>query len=239
MPSYQRSMDIVGSKLIVEQTHKTTKNTIKLDQRVDRNLLIAIYENGRQILQNRVDEFGPCANENQRLPENDETILKAFAFMRPIFDMYVKNEINKDEILTVKNKLIAEHRGQLNGEKARSRGSKAQSKKPERTSEGSNGTRTSNGSEGASKQTGPSKGSLKKPTSTKSQKKKADDDEEKETIDIDDAEDDGSKKKSKTDEDKSIGERKSSEYLQIKMPPIQSTIEILEILLIDPDHEDP
>ena len=82
-------------------------------------MLIAIYENGRQILQNRVDEFGPCANENQRLPETDETILKAFEFMKPIFDMYWKDEIQKDELITVRNKLMAERKEQGIGKGSR------------------------------------------------------------------------------------------------------------------------
>ena len=37
-----RSNDALGSKIALEGIHKTTKNTVKLDQRVDRKLLIAI-----------------------------------------------------------------------------------------------------------------------------------------------------------------------------------------------------
>ncbi len=237
MPSGSRSMEVAGSKLILEQTHKTTKNLIKVDQRVDRNLLIAIYENGRQILQNRVDEFGPCANENQRLPETDETILKAYAFMKPIFDMYVKDEISKDELVPLRNKLMAERKAQNGGKaggKTASRGPKEQSKKPEGTSKGAKGTSESSGSKEASKGAGPpSKQSSKK--QSKEPKKAA---EEKKMVLEDDADETERPSEARGAPEAKPGNKSIKiQDLQIKLPPIRSTLEIFEILLEDPDAD--
>lgn len=110
IPLNSKSMDVVGSKLILEGTHTATNNAVKLDQRVDRKLLIVIYEQNRQILQCNVEEFGPCANGNQRLPETDETLIKAFDFMKPIYDRYIKDDVAKDELVNLKIKMLEERR---------------------------------------------------------------------------------------------------------------------------------
>ena len=229
MPSGSRSMEIVGSKLILEETHKATKNIIKLDQRVDRHLLIAMYENGRQILQNRVDEFGPCANENQRLPETDKTLLKAYAFMKPIFDSYVKDEISKDELIPLRNKMLAERKEKKTEGKAASKKTEATSTKTEATSKASKATSNSSGSNEASTAAGPSKGIPRKPTrSIKA--------EEKKPMVIDDSEDNDTTE-SEAQGAKAKVDKKSMKIkdLGIKLPPILSSLETFEIFVSDPD----
>lgn len=101
-----KDMNLLGIKSRLSGLHKATKNTITVDQRVDRHLLIGMYENGKMICSHRVDHFGPVRNGNQRIGDEDPTLIKAFVFFKPIFTMYVNNKIKRDELHNVKNKMI-------------------------------------------------------------------------------------------------------------------------------------
>ena len=55
---------------------------MKVDQRVDRSLLMSIYEQGKQISQVRVDKFGDLDQDAPaRLPNEHEVVKLAGDFM--------------------------------------------------------------------------------------------------------------------------------------------------------------
>eukprot|EP00972_Heterocapsa_arctica_P027402 4029007-Heterocapsa_arctica.AAC.1 len=55
-------------------THCDTKHKVTIHQRVDRFLLLSMYEQQRQILQVRMNLFGPVANDHEQLPMGDCTL---------------------------------------------------------------------------------------------------------------------------------------------------------------------
>ena len=72
---------------------------IRIAQRPDRHLLLSIYEQSRQIYQVRVDAFGPLPEDHKGvLPHNNETLLKALQFLKPLAEDYSKDKITKDEL---------------------------------------------------------------------------------------------------------------------------------------------
>ena len=78
----------------------TTKHELSIRQRVDRMLLLSLYEQSRQILQVRTDKFGALEdNEDGRvktLPNGHPTLLRAVEFMSSIADMYATGQINQE-----------------------------------------------------------------------------------------------------------------------------------------------
>ena len=217
LPLNSKSMDVLGSKLILEGTHKATNNAVKLDQRVDRKLLIVIYEQNRQILQCNVEEFGPCANGNQRLPETDETLIKAFDFMKPIYDRYIKDDVAKDELVNLKIKML-EERKKL-----------PQNKKQENNEGGSTGS-----NEGTAKKKtagAEPKRASKGKTNVKQTKPKNKDDEDDDAEPTEDINDD---KESDVIRDRSrspirpCGFWRACEFCSLRMPPIKSSLMMFE-----------
>jgi len=220
LPVNNRSMDVLGSKLILEGTHKATKNAVKLDQRVGRKLLIVIYEQNRQILQCNVEEFGPCANGNQRLPETDETLIKAFDFMKPIYDLYIKDEVAKDELVNLKIKML-EERKKLPKE------NKKESKEGDST--GSNkGTIKKRPAVAEPKRAskGKSKGKQTKP-----KKKNDENDDAEPTEETDDD------KESEVIADRPRSPKKACEFRGLRMPPIMSSLKMFDDHLSDDESD--
>ena len=183
-----------------------------------------IYEQSRQILQCKVEEFGPCANDNQRLPETDETLINAFDFMRPIYELYINDEVKKDELIDLRNHSLHElRRDRPSGAKGKSKGTKKGSSKG---SSGSNGSNT--GSKGSGKK--------KKDESKKKKDESIDDpppapeeDDEDEEYEVD-ASDSDSSTGHHDDQPMRMIKRPSqaskiTEIVGLKMPPIKSSIE--------------
>ena len=65
-------------------THNQTKHKIVLKQRVDRVLLLSLYEQERHVLQVPVSSFGPNESEHVQLDREHPTLKKALAMMIPL-----------------------------------------------------------------------------------------------------------------------------------------------------------
>ena len=89
-----------------EGEHIATKHVLTLCQRPDRKLLLSLFEQGRQILQVRMDHFGELDDPNTRLPRDSEILKKAVEFMKPIAELFAKNKIQKDELSSVRDNLL-------------------------------------------------------------------------------------------------------------------------------------
>ena len=80
-----------------------TKHQLRLSQRVDRTLLLCLYEQSRQILQIRIDKFGAIEDQSVRLPNNDPRIQAARAFMVLIALDFAAGRISREDLITERN----------------------------------------------------------------------------------------------------------------------------------------
>jgi hypothetical protein len=80
-----------GAGILMTVERKLTKNKVTVAQRVDRTLLMSVYEQKRQIAQVRIDVFGPLPRQGDCthvVPNDDPTILKCLKFLRPMVLAY-------------------------------------------------------------------------------------------------------------------------------------------------------
>lgn len=89
-------------------THSVTKHKIHLQQRVDRHLLISIFEQTRQILQLRLDQLGPIDDQRQQLPKESEVLKKGISIMQPLAEKYCRGEVSKDDLKQARDTAIKE-----------------------------------------------------------------------------------------------------------------------------------
>ena len=77
------------SKCLYETEHKISKHKITIKQRPDRaNILMSIYEQGKQVLQVTMKTFGEAGSE--RMPEDHPTVVASLKFMTPLADLYAQ-----------------------------------------------------------------------------------------------------------------------------------------------------
>lgn len=88
-------------------THVITKHSLEIKQRVDRQLLLSLYEQSRQILQVRMDKFGDVPDQKQ-LPPDHATLKLALDFMVPLAESFKDDAVDIDGLK--KQKKIAESR---------------------------------------------------------------------------------------------------------------------------------
>ena len=78
-----------------EGMHLATTHKLEIRQRADRFLLLSMTEQGKQILQVRVDRFGDAAEigNNRQTVENDNAaVQRALAFMKPLAEEYASGK---------------------------------------------------------------------------------------------------------------------------------------------------
>ena len=81
------------SNVLWTGTHAETNHTITVAQRVDRALLLSVYEQARQVLMVRQNLFGPVPDEHQQSPLDDPTLQKALALTKKIAASYANGEV--------------------------------------------------------------------------------------------------------------------------------------------------
>jgi hypothetical protein len=89
-------------------THVETKHKISMQQRVDRNLLLSLFEQTRQILQIRLDLFGHIEDQRKQLPKDSELVKKGLSLMQPIAEKYCRGDICKDNLKKARDVVIKE-----------------------------------------------------------------------------------------------------------------------------------
>jgi hypothetical protein len=89
-------------------THAVTKHKISIQQRVDRNLLLSLFEQTRQILQIRIDLFGPIEDQRSQLPKDSDFVKKSLSFMQPIAEKYCRGDLCKDDLKNARDVAIKE-----------------------------------------------------------------------------------------------------------------------------------
>jgi hypothetical protein len=98
-----------GIGRIWQGEHKTTHHAIFIEQRVDRCLLLSLFEQSKQRLQLRMDMFGEVANQSQQLPKDDPTLAKAVAFMIPIAQKFESGELDHSELKEHRDECLRTH----------------------------------------------------------------------------------------------------------------------------------
>jgi hypothetical protein len=103
----ERGAASAGTGKLWEQTHKATNHAIYIAQRVDRFLLLSVYEQTKQRLQIRVDRFGPVKDQHAQEPLDSETLKKALAFLTPIAQKFADNELEVKDLKAARDEKIA------------------------------------------------------------------------------------------------------------------------------------
>jgi hypothetical protein len=95
--------------------HKVTHHLVHLSQRVDRCLLLSLYEQTSQRLQIRVDKFGEVLDQSKQLPADSPVLQLAMDVMLPIAKKFVNGEIEVKDMLQLRNDAlkVLDAKGQL------------------------------------------------------------------------------------------------------------------------------
>jgi hypothetical protein len=89
--------------------HVATHHALHIEQRVDRKLLLSIFEQSKQRLQIRMDRFGELTDEEQaqQLPEKHGVLIEALKFLQPIAELYAKDEVKLEDLKKVRDDKLA------------------------------------------------------------------------------------------------------------------------------------
>ena len=73
-----------GSGLHFSAEQVGTKHAITISQRLDRRLLLSLYEQSRQVLQLPISMFGPVTDEFAKVADDSPALMRAMDIMLPI-----------------------------------------------------------------------------------------------------------------------------------------------------------
>ena len=95
--------DLTGGRVsmagvLFRAEHSVTKHAVTVAQRLDRRLLLSLYEQSRQVLQIPVSKFGPVEDETKRVDENHPSLLGALDVMIPIAKKFANNELSRGDL---------------------------------------------------------------------------------------------------------------------------------------------
>ena len=118
-----RSANATPSQNVIwEAYHKKTKNKIWLAQRLDRPLLISVFEQGRQMTQIRADFFGVVEDQSAFLPGDHEILKKAKEFFMPLLEDLLEDRIKDKHELQAAKKQKIKDLGMLSSNKSKVKG---------------------------------------------------------------------------------------------------------------------
>ena len=99
-----------GSGDLATFEHPETHHTLVIKQRVDRYLLLSLYEQSQWLVGFRLDLFGHIENQSEQLPSNDPRVKKAVQFMSEhVVQPYMMGLVSKSGINAYKNKALQDH----------------------------------------------------------------------------------------------------------------------------------
>ena len=103
----RHSTQSAGAPLAWEGVHKATQHKISVAQRVDRSLLLSVYEQDRQILMLKMNLFAPIENEHAQVPPDHPAAIGAYKFLIPIAKRFANDEIAKTQLKEERDKALA------------------------------------------------------------------------------------------------------------------------------------
>ena len=111
-----------ASKCLYETEHKISKHKITIKQRPDRkHILMSIYEQGKQILQVAMRDFGEAGSE--KLPDDHPTVVASLEFLTPLADLYAQGGHTPASLKVERDQRLKERKTQQGG-KARAEAEK-------------------------------------------------------------------------------------------------------------------
>ena len=97
-----------ASAVLWEAVQAGTHHKLIISQRLDRSLLISLYEQSRQVCQVRADIFADISAEDQRSqrPADHPAIVAGVAFMAAIGQKYATGELKKCDLHTERDRMM-------------------------------------------------------------------------------------------------------------------------------------
>ena len=94
------------SPIFWESEHDTTHHKITIQQKVDRNLIMVVHEQSRQVLMVKMSLFGHISDETCRLePEHDVT-KKTLAFLAPIALEFAAGKVERKDLIQLRDEKL-------------------------------------------------------------------------------------------------------------------------------------
>jgi hypothetical protein len=84
-----------------------TKHKITVHQKVDRHLLLVMFEQTRQVCQLRLDSFGPLSDQAQQLPREHESIVQGLKILVPIAERFCAGELVRDDLKAARDQAMS------------------------------------------------------------------------------------------------------------------------------------
>jgi hypothetical protein len=89
-----RDMRKSAADLLWQGEHHASHHRLTISQRTDRQLLLSMYEQSKQILQIRMSLFGVLPlPQPATIPRGSEILAKAVAFLKPLAESYASGAI--------------------------------------------------------------------------------------------------------------------------------------------------
>ena len=95
-----------ASSVLWKAVQKGTNHKLTIVQRVDRNLLIILKEQQKQVLGMRLDHFGSIPDQSKPLPPNSEILNKATSVMKEIGMQFATGELQRADLIPYRNKML-------------------------------------------------------------------------------------------------------------------------------------
>ena len=84
-----------SSIVFYETEHALNNHKLQIVQKVDRKLLMVINEQGRQVLQVNMDQFGELGDQRKQVSWDHPCAQRAGAFLREICDVYAQGKLSR------------------------------------------------------------------------------------------------------------------------------------------------
>jgi hypothetical protein len=112
--------------LVWEGEHEQSRHRVTVQQRVDRSLLLSMYEQGRQILMTRLDKFAEVQDQHHQVLKTHPALIAVAAMMVPLAQRYCKGLLKREDLNKHRDEYLANMT--VRGEKAARRSAAAAEK---------------------------------------------------------------------------------------------------------------
>ena len=103
-----------------------------ISQRVDRMLLLSVFEQGCQRLQVKMNLFGVVRDERVQEPKDSATLAAALAFLRHIAEMYMTGKLTKEQLIPYRNEALRSLKDKAGTDKVKGKNSGNKGKRKEK-----------------------------------------------------------------------------------------------------------
>jgi hypothetical protein len=97
-----------GTGDLFASEHVESKNNVCIKQKVDRRLLLVVYEQTHQILMVKLADFGKIEDERHQVLATHPACVGGLAFLKPLIEKYCRGEIKKTELPQKKGDALKE-----------------------------------------------------------------------------------------------------------------------------------